>query len=93
MSIGASFSSEALKLDCATETEKITRPLREVLSKRFKKRGIVVAMSGGIDSSVVGALCVRALGKERVLGLLMPERDSSEDTLRLSRLITEHLEI
>ena len=93
MATGASFSSEALKLDCATETEKITRPLREVLSRRFKKRGIVVAMSGGIDSSVVGALCVRALGKERVLGLLMPERDSSEDTLRLSRLITEHLEI
>lgn len=93
MTIGASFSSEALKLDCATETEKITRSIREVLSKRFKKRGIVVAMSGGIDSSVVGALCVRALGKERVLGLLMPERDSSEDTLRLSRLITEHLEI
>ncbi|TKJ38252.1 MAG: NAD(+) synthase [Planctomycetes bacterium B3_Pla] len=93
MAIGASFSSEALKLDCATETEKIARSLREVLSRRFKKRGIVVAMSGGIDSSVVGALCVRALGKERVLGLLMPERDSSEDTLRLSRLITEHLEM
>lgn len=93
MAIGASFSSEALKLDCATETEKIARSLREVLSRRFKKRGIVVAVSGGIDSSVVGALCVRALGKERVLGLLMPERDSSEDTLRLSRLITEHLEM
>jgi NAD+ synthase len=93
MAVEASFSAEALKLDCATETEKITRSLREVLSKRFKKRGVVVAMSGGIDSSVVGTLCVRALGKQRVLGLLMPERDSSEDTLRLSRLITEHLEI
>lgn len=93
MVVEASFSAEALKLDCARETEKIARILRQVLSKRFRKRGVVVAMSGGIDSSVVGALCVRALGKERVLGLLMPERDSSEDTLRLSRLITEHLEI
>ena len=53
----------------------------------------VVGLSGGIDSSVVGALCVRAVGEERVLGLLMPEKDSSEDTLRLSSLIAEHLGI
>jgi len=87
------FSTEVLKLDCAKETEKITRTLHKVLFKRFKKRGVVVALSGGIDSSVVGALCVRALGKEHVLGLLLPEKESSPDTLRLSRLYAEHLEI
>jgi NAD+ synthase len=53
----------------------------------------VVALSGGIDSSVVGALCVRALGKEHVLGLLMPEKDSAAETLELSQLIAQHLEI
>ncbi|MFC1633204.1 NAD(+) synthase [Planctomycetota bacterium] len=87
------FSTEALQLDYGKEMEKIRQALREVVMKRFKKRGIVVALSGGIDSSVVGAVCVRALGKERVLGLLMPERDSASETLGLSRLLTEHLGI
>jgi len=61
--------------------------------KRFRKRGAVVALSGGIDSSVVGALCVRAFGKEQVLGLLMPEKDSSAETLRLSSLVSDCLRI
>ena len=87
------FSDNALELDYAQETEKIIRVLREVVMKRYKKKGVVVALSGGIDSSVVGALCVRAFGKERVLGLLMPEQDSAQETLELSRLISNHLEI
>lgn len=87
------FSDNALELDYAQEAEKITRVLREVVMKRYKKKGVVVALSGGIDSSVVGALCVRAFGKERVLGLLMPEQDSAQETLELSKLISNHLEI
>jgi len=87
------FSVDLLKLDCAEETERAIKVLREIVLKRFKKRGVVVALSGGIDSSVVGALCVRAFGKEHVLGLLMPEKDSSPDTLMLSSLIAESLEI
>ena len=47
----------------------------------------MVGLSGGIDSSVVAALSARALGADRVLGLLMPERDSSADALRLGRLV------
>ncbi len=87
------FSVDALELDCTEETERTIKALREIVLKRFKKRGVVVALSGGIDSSVVGAFCVRAFGKERVLGLLMPEKDSSPDTLGLSSLIAESLEI
>jgi len=86
------FSADALKIDCAKETERITGWLNDYL-KQYKKRGFVVALSGGIDSSVVGALCVRAVGKDRVLGLSMPEKDSSGDTLRLSRLIADSLGI
>jgi NAD+ synthase len=87
------FSMDILKLDCAKETERAIKVMREIVLKRFKKRGVVVALSGGIDSSVVGALCVRAFGKEHVLGLLMPEKDSSPDTLKMSSLIAESLEI
>src|SRR5437588_1575888 len=88
-----SFSAELLKLDCAWEVERTTAVIREQVLKRFKKKGIVVGLSGGIDSSTVAALSVRALGPERVLGLLMPERDSSADTLSLSRQVARHLGI
>ncbi len=93
MGIKEKFSAELLKLHCAQETAKITRKLREIVLKRFRKRGVVVALSGGIDSSVVGALCVRSLGKNRVLGLFMPEKDSDPETYKLSQLISDHLEI
>lgn len=85
--------SQCLKLDCETEADKICQKIRHLVSRVFRRQGAIVALSGGIDSSVVGALCVRALGKDKVFGLLMPEEDSSADTLRLSRLIAESLEI
>jgi len=87
------FSVDSLKLDCASEVELIESAIREHVLKRFKKKGVVVALSGGIDSSVVGALCVRALGQVRVMGLLMPERDSSADTLTLSQRVAQYLAI
>ncbi|HKL20411.1 MAG TPA: hypothetical protein VJ904_01320, partial [Tichowtungia sp.] len=85
------FSNECLRIDCEQEVEKISSSLREMLACRFKKQGLIVALSGGIDSSVVGALCVRAVGRDRVLGLLLPEKDSSDETRKLSRMIAEHL--
>jgi len=64
---------------------------REVRS--FRRRGAVVALSGGVDSTVTAALSVRAFGAEHVLGVLMPERDSSPDTLELSRIAADYLGI
>jgi len=87
------FSPELLKLDCGREADRICAFLRETVFHRFKKKGLVVALSSGIDSSVVAGLAVRALGSERVFGLLMPERDSSSETLPLSRGLAEHLRI
>jgi NAD+ synthase len=52
---------------------------------------VVVGVSGGIDSSVVAALCVRALGADKVFALFMPDRHSSGDSLRLGRLLAETL--
>ena len=85
-------TAAALKLDAAAEIERIGQTIKQQL-KAFKRKGLVVALSGGIDSSAVGALAVAALGKERVFGLFMPEQDSSKETHQLGRLIIEHLGI
>jgi NAD+ synthase len=87
------FSAELLKLDCPTEAERICAALKETVLRRFRKKGVVVGLSGGVDSSTVAALAVCALGKQRVLGLLMPERHSSADTLSLSSGLVKHLGI
>jgi NAD+ synthase len=87
------FSKEVLRIDPAETVDRVARSLREQVVDVLRRRGAVVGLSGGIDSSVVAALCVRALGPERVLGLLMPERDSSGDALRLGRMLVEHLGI
>jgi NAD+ synthase len=88
-----SFSSDVLKLDAAEEVDRIGRVLRDQVFQRFKRRGVVLGLSGGIDSSVSAALCARSLGPERVLGLFMPESESSDDSLRLGRLLADSLGI
>lgn len=83
------LSMDLLAIDCEQHTRVVTEGIRRLLPS-FRKRGIVVALSGGIDSSVTAALCVRACGKERVFGLHMPDRDSSPDTLSLSQSVSTH---
>ncbi len=86
------FGASSLVLDYEKEADRICNAIRDgVLG--FRKKGITVALSGGIDSSVVAGLCVRALGSERVFGLHMPEKESSKDTLRLSSLVSDTLGI
>src|SRR6478736_1815763 len=88
----ASFGPTSLRIDTEQEIAKITSSLSAYLA-RSKRRGVVVALSGGIDSSTVAALCVAALGKDRVFGLHMPERESSPETIVLSQLLVESLDI
>ena len=83
------FSTQVLNIDTDKEIERISSAIRTILSSRLKRRGLVVALSGGIDSSVTVALAARAVGAERVMALLMPERQSSPDTLELSRRVAE----
>jgi NAD+ synthase len=88
----AKFDENVLALDLDAEIARITKAIRAAM-KQLKRRGIVVGLSGGIDSSVVGALSVAALGKAKVFGLLMPEQDSSDETRRLSRGLVAHFGI
>jgi NAD+ synthase len=83
------FSREVLNIDPAAVSQKIEDTLRKQIRLEFKKRGAVVALSGGIDSSLTTALCARALGPDKVLVLFLPERDSSGDSLRLGRMVAE----
>ncbi len=55
--------------------------------------GVVIGMSGGVDSAVTAAVCARALGPERVLGLPLPHRDSNPLDLEHGRMTCEHLGI
>ncbi len=87
------FSREVLHIDAPRVAGEIQAAIREQVLGHLRRRGAVVGMSGGIDSSVVASLCVRALGADRVFGLLMPERDSSSDALRLGRLLADRLGI
>ena len=65
------------RTDPAKETTRIIRFIRAVV-KEAKADGVVVGLSGGIDSAVVGALCVRALGKEKVTAVLMPSKFTAQ---------------
>lgn len=87
------LSWDVLEIDADAVVEEIVSGLREVVLRRLRRRGGVVALSGGIDSSVCAALCARAFGPERVLGVFMPEADSADDTLALSRLSAESVGI
>jgi NAD+ synthase len=90
---GGTFSRDALALDAAAETERICSAVREQVLRRLRRRGAIVGLSGGIDSSVTVALCVKALGPNNVLGLLMPERESDPQSLDLGRLVAERLSV
>lgn len=83
----------ALKFDEAAEVAKITKRTRELLRDHLHRRGLVVAISGGIDSSVCAALAERAMGRERVFGLLLPERDSASESSIRGRKVVEQLDI
>lgn len=89
----AAFTSDILRLDPQQEVEKITTALRRLLKDTLKRRGIVLGLSGGIDSSVTCALAVEAFGPARVFGLHMPERHSADETLALSSSVSDHFGI
>jgi NAD+ synthase len=89
---GQPFSRDVLALDLGATAATIEASIRQQVTD-LRRRGAVVGLSGGIDSSVVTSLCVRALGPERVIVLLMPERASSSESLELGQLLATSLKV
>jgi NAD+ synthase len=75
------------------EVLRLVMRLHEVVRHGMRRKGVVLGISGGIDSSVVAALCARAFGARNVLGLTMHEAESSDDTRRLAQVVIDHLGI
>lgn len=85
------LSWSVLDIDLDAEIDRISERLRDITARVLHKRGLVVAISGGIDSSACIGLAVRALGPERVFALILPERDSSDDSASRAIELATHL--
>lgn len=70
------FHKDILQMDCEAVTKQVCSFIQQQLVE-MKRNGAVVGLSGGIDSTLSTELCVRALGKDKVLGLILPERESN----------------
>src|SRR6266850_2188937 len=79
------FNKQILKIDSAAEADRIVTALRYQVRKVMRRAGGVVGISGGVDSSVVLALAARAFGPERVVAVMLPEKDSDPISEKLAR--------
>ena len=87
------FHRGVLEIDPARVTGKIVSNLRQDVRQMLRRSGAVVGISGGVDSSVVLALCTHAFGPGRVVGVMMPEEDSSRDSVVLARKAADQLDV
>lgn len=90
MKLKNNFSKNILQIeDIDKVVNDIISKLKNDISFQLKRKGAIVGISGGIDSSVTLALAVKALGAENVLGIMMPEKDSSGDSKMLALKLAE----
>ena len=87
------FGKDILKIDPEAETQRICDFIRKMALQDFRRKGAVVGLSGGIDSALAAELTVRALGKEKVLGVFLPEKESNPISLEYGRKHAAKLDI
>ena len=71
------FNLDVLKIDPVQELDKLSEFIVDQVNAVFRKKGVVVGLSGGIDSACIAAVAVHAIGKEKVIGLVLPESESN----------------
>ncbi len=82
---------QMLAFDPSAEAARIEAWMRETVGRGLKRKGVVLGVSGGIDSAVCVTLAQRAFGADKVFAVLMPEKDSASKSTQLGRLICEQL--
>lgn len=87
------FTRNVLTLDPAGETGRIVQSLRQNVLNVLRRRGAVVGISGGVDSSVVLALCVQAFGPKKVIAVMMPDKDSDPESEKLARQLARQFDV
>lgn len=88
------FSKNILRIDdIHAECERIVTAIKESTIYSLKRKGGVIGISGGIDSSVTMALSVKALGNENIIGVMLPERDSSDDSTRFAKKLADQYNV
>jgi len=94
MSSRKPFSPELLKIDDIEElANRIVAKLKKEVLVTLRKRGGVIGISGGLDSSVTLALTAKALGNDKVLGIMLPEKDSSSDSKLFALALAEKFSV
>jgi len=83
------FNKDSLRINAEEVVDQLGQTILRQIRGILKKSGAVVGISGGIDSSVVAALCARALGPEKVLGVMMPEKDSAGESRELAEKLAD----
>ncbi len=87
------FDTDVLKIDPAEEAEKISRFVAGEAKGSYRRTGVVVGLSGGVDSAVMADLAVLAMGREHVYGLILPEKESNPVSSRYARMHAEKMGI
>jgi len=76
-----------------TSVDKISDFIKNEVFEQFHKKGVILGLSGGIDSAVTAALCTKSLGSKNVVGLIMPEKESDVKSQQFAQQIAKRLEI
>ncbi len=87
------LSYDLLNINPEIESKRLEEFVKVSVNKKLKKKGVIIGLSGGIDSSLCGAICTKALGKDNVIGIFSPEKESEDETNVLGKEIADHLDI